>query len=134
MKNLKYNLLIIAFAVVFTSCKNETAPETKTVSVETQQEEKKLNPDAEYLAIDFEIEGMSCAMGCAKVIEKNLAKMDGVKSVKVDFESKTANIEYDAQMTSQESIIATVKKTGDVYEVTSWGGSPLQEVEKEMVE
>jgi len=134
MKTLKYTIAVLVVIALLVSCKNETAPETKTVSVETQKEEKKLNPDAEYLAIDFEIEGMSCAMGCAKVIEKNLAKMDGVKSVKVDFESKTANIEYDAEMTSQESIIATVKRTGDVYEVTRWGGTPLQEAEKEMVE
>lgn len=134
MKTLKYAVAVLVFTAIMVSCKNETTPETKTVSVETQKEEKKLNPDAEYLAIDFEIEGMSCAMGCAKVIEKNLAKMDGVKSVKVDFESKTANIEYDAEMTSQESIIATVKRTGDVYEVTTWNGEKILEAEEPIVE
>jgi mercuric ion binding protein len=134
MKTLRYALAVLVITASMVSCKNETAPETKTVSVETQKEEKKLNPDADYLAIDFEIEGMSCAMGCAKVIEKNLAKMDGVKSVKVDFESKTANIEYDAEMTSQESIIATVKRTGDVYEVTTWNGERILEAEEPIVE
>ena len=33
---------------------------------------------------------MTCAMGCAKTIEKKMAKMDGVKMAKVDFEKELA--------------------------------------------
>ena len=49
---------------------------------------KKLDPNATYAKAEFGIEGMTCAMGCAKTIEKKMAKMDGVKSAKVDFEKE----------------------------------------------
>ncbi len=134
MKTLKYILTIIVVALVVTSCKNETSPEIKTVDVNQEQvQEKVLNPDANYIAAKFEIDGMMCAMGCAKVIEKNIAQMDGVKLVEVDFESKTAKVEYDEEMVNRDLLIANIKKTGDAYEVTSWNGEELK-TSKEIIE
>jgi len=135
MKTLKYILTIIVVALVVTSCKNETSPEIKTVDVNQEQvQEKVLNPDANYIAAKFEIDGMMCAMGCAKVIEKNIAQMDGVKTVEVDFESKTAKVEYDEEMVNRDLLIANIKKTGDSYEVTSWNGEVLKLSEEKIKE
>jgi mercuric ion binding protein len=127
MKTLKYLFTLVLATVVLVACKNETSPETKTVDLGAETSEKLLNPDAEYIAAKFEIDGMMCAMGCAKVIEKNLAQMDGVRIVEVDFESKTAKIEYDEAMVNPDLVMASVKKTGDAYTVSSWNGETLSQ-------
>jgi periplasmic mercuric ion binding protein len=130
MNALKYLFTLATVVLVMTACKNETTPETKTVDLGAEATEKTLNPDAEYIAAKFEIDGMMCAMGCAKVIEKNLAQMDGVRSVEVDFESKTAKIEYDEAMVNPDLVMASVNKTGDAYAVTSWNGEQLNALEE----
>lgn len=130
MKALKYLFTLTTVILVMTACKNETTPETKTVDLGAEATEKVLNPGAEYIAAKFEIDGMMCAMGCAKVIEKNLAQMDGVRAVEVDFESKTAKIEYDVDMVNRDFVMANVKKTGDSYAVTSWNGETLSQPEE----
>lgn len=72
----------------------------------------------------FEIEGMSCAVGCAKVIEGKLAKLNGVKSATVDFETKKATVEFDNAQQSIESIEQTVEKIGDgLYKVENMHSS-----------
>ncbi|WP_339611631.1 heavy metal-associated domain-containing protein [uncultured Planktosalinus sp.] len=132
MRTVKYTFLVVAIAMISFSCKNESQPETKTIDVASKTEaEKVLNPDAIYTDATFEIEGMKCAMGCAKVIEKNIAKMDGVKEVKVDFETKTATVSFDEQLASQQKISATVVNTSDTYSVTSWNGKTITEKTEE---
>lgn len=134
MKTLKYIIALSVIALVVISCKNESSLETKTVEgAKEEVKEKVLNPDANYVAAKFEIDGMMCALGCAKVIEKNIAQMDGIKTVEVDFESKTAKVEYDEELVNRDLVIANVKKTGDSYEVTAWSGEELK-VSKEIIE
>ena len=90
------NISLIAFAsLLILSCKNETSPEVKTVETEVSTEVAKLDPNAKYAKAEFGIEGMTCAMGCAKTIEKKIAKMEGVKSATVDFDRQLAMVEYD---------------------------------------
>tara|TARA_R110002072_G_scaffold151503_6_gene300921 strand:- start:15073 stop:15504 length:432 start_codon:yes stop_codon:yes gene_type:complete len=134
MKTLKYILGLFVISAILVSCKNENSPEIKTVDLADEEiKEKVLNLNANYIAAKFEIDGMMCAMGCAKVIEKNIAQMDGVKTVEVDFESKTAKVEYDEDLVNRDLVIANVKKTGDSYVVTSWNGEGLN-VSKELIE
>ena len=72
----------------------------------------------------FEIEGMSCAVGCAKVIEGKLAKLNGVKSAVVDYDTKKATVEFDNAQQSIESIEQTVEKIGDgLYKVENMHSS-----------
>lgn len=118
MKSLKNIIGLLLFTVFFTACKNETAPEVKTVEVETTTEEvATLDPNATYAKAEFTIEGMTCAMGCAKTIEKKMAKMEGVKSAKVDFDKKLAMVEYDEAKVTPTSLEEVVKKAGDMYSV-----------------
>ena len=120
MKTLK-NLLAIALVVAFTfSCKNNDAkPEVKTVETEVKTDKKELDPNAEYAKAEFTVEGMTCAIGCAATIEKKIAKMDGVKSAKVDFDKKLAMVEYDVAKVTTTSLEETVKKTGETYSVVN---------------
>lgn len=128
MNGIKYVFLLLVVLFTSFSCINNSQPEAKTVEIASTPESKKiLNPDAVYTNASFEIEGMKCAMGCAKVIEKNINQMDGVKEVKVDFESKTATVSFDEQLASPEKITEAVLSTSDTYSVTSWNGTQLLE-------
>ena len=116
MKTFKHILLIMFVAIVAVNCKNETKPEVKTVDVATETG-KTLNPNATYAKAEFTIEGMTCAMGCAKTIETKIAKMDGVKSATVDFDKKLAMVEYDEAMVTPALLVQTVTKVSDTYKV-----------------
>ena len=117
MKALK-NIMAIAMVVLITiSCKNETKPEVKTIEVATEAP-KKLDPNATYAKAEFTIDGMTCAIGCAKTIEKKIAKMEGVKSATVDFERKLAMVEYNEVKVTPTALEETVTKVADDYKVS----------------
>lgn len=117
MKTFKNICTVAIMVLVFHSCKNESQPEIKTVEVEKKDVSKDLDPNAVYAKVEFGIDGMTCAMGCAKSIEKKMAKMDGVKSAKVDFDKRMAMVEYDESKVTPESLEETVVKVGEVYKV-----------------
>ena len=122
MKTFAKNILALAsVAILIVSCKNETStPEVKNVDTEVAvvKKEKQLNPDANFIKSEFTIDGMTCEVGCARLIQKKINKMDGVKYVKVDFEKKLAMVEYDDAVVNHESLEATVSKTADTYKVS----------------
>jgi len=51
----------------------------------------------------FAIENMTCAT-CPITVRKAMNGVDGVKSVKVDFEAKTATVVYDPKVTNAQQI------------------------------
>jgi len=119
MNTLKNILALVMVMALMVSCKNETNPEIKTVEADVAvKTEKVLNLDANFVKSEFTIDGMTCEIGCAKLIEKNINKMDGVKSAKVDFNNKLAMVEYDEAMVNHTSLEATVTKSADVYKVS----------------
>ena len=113
------NILMLAVVVTFAfSCKNDAKAEVKTVEhTNTNEAVAKLDPNATYAKAEFTIEGMTCAIGCAATIEKRIAKMEGVKSSKVDFDKKLAMVEYDEAKVSPESLTKTVTSVADLYSV-----------------
>lgn len=114
------NIGFVALTSLFIfACKNEGTPEVKTVETEVTAEIAQLDPNATYAKAEFGIDGMTCAVGCAKTIEGKLSKMEGVKSATVDFDKKIAMVEYDEAKVSPASLEETVKKTGDVYSVNN---------------
>lgn len=118
MKTFK-NIIAIALVAFFAfSCKNETKPEVKTIEVASETS-KTLDPNATYAKAEFTIDGMTCEIGCAKTIEKKIAKMEGVKSAKVDFDKKLAMVEYNNAKVTPTSIEETVTKVADIYKVSN---------------
>ena len=89
----------VSLAVIFSvaSCSETTAQST-----ESAQEVVKNSVMA------MGIEGMSCAMGCARAIEAELKNIDGVSSAVVDFESATASIEFNSGLVSEAGLLAIV--------------------------
>ena len=111
--------MVLALLVV--TCK-QNEPEVKIVEPVTQEVEvvkqpvKEL-PNKDLAKAEFEIKGMTCAMGCAKTIEKKLAKLEGVYSVNVDFKKELATIEYDGEKLSNKDFVSTVTSVSDTYKV-----------------
>ena len=117
MKTLKLTALIFAGLITLASCKDENKnAEEVTATTEVTADE---NAPKELATASFEIEGMTCAMGCAKVIETKVAGMKGVESAVVDFENKTATVHFNTLATSAEDIVKTCEAVagGDTYKV-----------------
>lgn len=116
MKYLKSIFLITLLLSVGLSCRNN--PEAEVKSVEIQEEQVVNFADREnYAAAQFTIKGMTCAMGCAKTIEKKLAKMDGMYNAKVDFENELATVEFDAEKIDKDALVSTVSSVSKSYSV-----------------
>lgn len=114
------NLLAISVAVLLSfACKQQTNPEIKTIETENAPQATKFNPNATYAKAEFTIDGMTCAIGCAKTIEKKISGMDGVKSATVDFDRKLAMVEYDEAKVTPASLEETVTNVSDVYKVSN---------------
>lgn len=110
MKNIKISALVLAFAgLTLIGCKKETA--VNTTDEGAKKETSKAVAKAETTS--FKIDGMTCAMGCAKTIENKLAGLDGVQKATVDFENKTATVEYDAALLTPEKLVETVEAVAD---------------------
>ncbi|MCB0448983.1 heavy-metal-associated domain-containing protein [Mariniflexile maritimum] len=117
--NVPKNILIVSLMALFVmNCKNDAKqPEVKTVETATEASAT-TDPNATYAKAEFKIDGMTCAVGCAATIEKKMAKMDGVKWAKVDFDKKLAMVEYDIAKVSPTNLVETVAKVGDAYKVS----------------
>ena len=106
MKKLLYLCL---FVWLIQSCTSEGSTATDKLANEEQ------------IAL-VSIEGMTCAMGCAKAIESNLTDLEGIKTASVDFKSKLATIEFKNKKIDEQEIISAITSTngGGIYEVTSF--------------
>ncbi|MBS7320538.1 MAG: heavy-metal-associated domain-containing protein [Myroides sp.] len=113
MKALKSISMFAMTAVLLVSCKQnsnkqeEVVTPTDSISVE-QVSSNEISGTMQKAT--FQVEGMACAIGCAKVIENKLAKMEGVQNATVDFESKTATLEFDDAKQNGETIKQTVEE------------------------
>ena len=94
----------VTMAIVFSviSCSETTAQ-----SSETTQEVVKNS------LMTMSIEGMTCAMGCARAIENELKNVEGVSSAVVDFESATASVEFNSGLVSETGLIDFVNDYRD---------------------
>ncbi len=117
MKNLKNIGLALLITLSFASCKQEN----KEVAKEEIKKEAVTEADlAKMQTASFTIDGMTCAMGCAKTIENKLAEQEGVGQAVVDFDTKIATVKFDAEKQSLESLTKTIEGVagGDSYKVT----------------
>jgi len=85
-----------ALAVVFSiaSC-SETTAQSKEVSQEVVKSSE----------MSMSIEGMTCAMGCARAIEVELNNLAGVDAATVNFEDAKATLTYNTSLTSETAIV-----------------------------
>ena len=106
---------------VLLACTQQPKPEIKEVSTTAQMNEKVI--EGELSEASFSISGMMCKMGCAKAIETNLSKMEGVHKASVDFESSLATVLYNSSILKIDDLVQTVTDTGDSYVVSKTASS-----------
>ena len=117
MKFLKNILSVTFILILLSSCKTDKKVEIKTIDVSSEKISQKLDSNAVYSKAEFSIKGMTCEMGCAKTIEKKLAKMYGMKSATVDFKNELAIVEFDVAKINPLSITKTVNDISNIYSV-----------------
>ena len=117
MKFLKNIISITVILIMLSSCKNDKKAEIKTINLSSEKISQNLDPDAVYSKAEFKIKGMTCEIGCAKTIEKKLAKMDGMKSAVVDFKNEMAFVEFDVDKLNHSIITKAVNQVSDIYSV-----------------
>lgn len=59
----------------------------------------------------FDITGMTCS-ACSSRIEKNVSKLNGIKTVSVNLLKNSMSVEYDDQTLTVDEIVGRVEKTG----------------------
>ena len=65
------------------------------------------------IALDIQVEGMSCSHYCAPFIQKKLLNTEGVLDAKVSFENKLAKVVINANEISKEELIAKIETIAD---------------------
>lgn len=122
---MKFTKIVASLAIaglVFVSCKKEEDKNLANIKpIEAASKAHKAIAAENVQTASFEIEGMTCAMGCAKTIEKELSNLDGVEKATVDFDKKTATVVFDKTVLNQENLTKTVQATGDgkTYKVSN---------------
>lgn len=66
---------------------------------------------SEATTVEVKLATMQCAM-CSHTIEEALKKVDGVQSVEVNLDAKTAKVTFDAKVTSVPALEQAVVKVG----------------------
>lgn len=98
-------------AALFIGCK-DTASKPAEANDEASTK-KEIAAATKPETASFHIEGMTCAEGCAKTIEKKLSEMDGVQNAKVDFDKKEATVNFDLDKLKADDLVKAVEATGD---------------------
>ena len=64
----------------------------------------------------YRVDGMMCAMNCPQKVNNSLNGINGIKSCKVDFETKTATVVFDDEKINSDIIAKTITE-GTYYKV-----------------
>jgi len=123
MNIIKQISLLALGAILMTGCKDTSKDgniETETTTDTTATDTTMVKETAANLEkASFKIEGMSCAIGCAKVIESKLAGLDGVENATVNFDTKEATVSFDPAKQNKEKLVKTVEGIADgAYKVS----------------
>lgn len=101
--------VISVSCILFFSCKKTE----EKVTTDSDISKKEIITIVKPETATFSIEGMTCAIGCAKTIEEKLAAMDGVQKATVDFDKKTATVAFDVSKQTLDELLNAVETTGD---------------------
>jgi len=105
MKTMNKIFALLFVVTVIISCGGNEKQHEEEVAVEVNTEN--------LTVVDYAIEGMVCAMGCAATIEKDVVGMDGVVVSHVDYESGKAHFEFDGAVVSEKEITAKIESIAE---------------------
>jgi copper chaperone CopZ len=123
MMNFKKSIVtLVLTSVLFVGCKEKSTNlvQKKTATTEAPKVKKEIAV-ANLQTASFKVEGMTCAIGCAKTIQEELTDLDGVQTATVDFDKKLATVTFDKTVQNPESLTKVVQATGDgkTYKVSN---------------
>ena len=123
MKLFNRTFILVAIATSIVACGgNDTTNEENTETTEVAILETQV--------LDYAVDGMVCAMGCAATIQHEVADIDGVSVSDVNYEDEKAHFEFDPLKTSEEVIKAKIAKIADgQYVLSAWEEKEAEEME-----
>ncbi len=104
--------LLVLLSFMFFSCKENTNNKKQTHVVQKKIVKVKI-PKENLKKMEFNIKGMTCEIGCARLIQSKLSKTDGVNFVKVSFKDSLGMVEYDSKKLNTEKIATIVNQISD---------------------
>ena len=113
--HIKY-LSFAVFLLFFISCDSSKKPG------ENHEEKNKSEVIAENIReVKVDIKGMTCEIGCARLIQSKLYKADGVNYAMVSFEDSSGIVRYDQNRIDEDKIKEIIERTagGEIYSVVS---------------
>nr|WP_317631907.1 heavy metal-associated domain-containing protein [uncultured Flavobacterium sp.] len=113
--------IFLAFATLsLVACNEKTDAETvvaesaEVSATTTNLAQPKTEIVAENLATsEFKIEGMTCQMGCANLIQDKLQALNGVANATVSFDEAKATVSYDKTVLTEDALKNTVNTIAD---------------------
>jgi len=105
----------------FISCDSKKSEKPSEIE---STEQKAMAEDLHQVQVA--IKGMTCEIGCARLIQSKLYKADGVSYANISFEDSSGVVSFDQNRISQEEIKQIIERTagGEIYSVAS-----IEEVE-----
>lgn len=114
MKVINKIVPVLIFVLFFVSCEQGQGSKiSKSPVVKEKAEDQKL----QHVQVD--IKGMTCEIGCAKLIQSKLYKADGVTFARISFADSSGVVSFDENKITKEQLIEIIEKTagGDIYTV-----------------
>jgi mercuric ion binding protein len=113
--NFKKSILtLVLTSILFVGCKEkETEMAAKETATTAAPKVKKEIAAANLQTASFSVEGMTCAVGCAKTIQEDLTALDGVQKATVDFDTKLATVTFDKTVQTPEKLTTVVEAAAD---------------------
>jgi len=113
MKIIQNVLIIVLSSVLLIACNGESNKKIEEQNNSSKEIVENLKN------VEVQIKGMTCEIGCARLIQSKLYKTGGVKFAKVSFEDSLGMITYDLNRVSESKIKDVIQKAGggDLYTV-----------------
>jgi len=124
MKLFNRTFILVAIATSIVACGgNDTTNEENTETTEVAILETQV--------LDYAVDGMVCAMGCAATIQHEVADIEGVSVSDVNYEDEKAHFEFDPSKTSEEAIKAKIATIADgQYVLSTWEEKEAEAIEE----
>lgn len=105
-------IIVLLFSIsTFVSCKKGESE--KNLGATTIVSKKPITANAKIETASFTIDGMTCAIGCAKTIEQKLNETEGVQNATVSFEKKLGTISFDSTIQNPDKLKKIVESVAD---------------------
>ena len=116
---MKVHIKFISLAIIilfFTACDSKKSDETDKI---VPDEQEVLAEDLHEVKVA--IKGMTCEIGCARLIQSKLYKADGITYARVSFEDSSGVVRFDQNRINEDEIRKIIERTagGEIYSVAS---------------